>query len=88
MIINDRKDLDYNQQYYNIHRNQQIFITAYDIYNTISNIIYGDYYINIKKKTNSHDSPKSPKGISLFDKINGKKRHPKNYSEMSTKYCI
>ena len=39
IIINDRKNLDYNQQYYNIHKNQQTFITGYDIYNTIANII-------------------------------------------------
>ena len=44
MIINDRKNIDYNQQYFNIHENQQTFKTAYDIYNTISNIAYGDNY--------------------------------------------
>ena len=35
IIVNDRKNIDYNQQYFNIHKNQQAFITAYDIYNTI-----------------------------------------------------
>ena len=88
MIINDRKNLDYYQQYFNIHKNQQTFITAYDIYNTISNILYGDYYINIKEKTNDKDTPKSPRGKSLFEEINPKGRKPKNYPYMSRKFCI
>ena len=76
MIINDRKNINYEQQYFNIHENQQAFITAFDIYNTIGNIIYGDNYINIPNKTNSHDSPKSPLGKSLFETINKKVRKP------------
>ena len=31
IIVNDRKNIDYNQQYFNIQKNQQAFITAYDI---------------------------------------------------------
>ena len=88
MIINDRKNLDYNQQYFNIHKNQQTFITGYDIYNTIANIIYGDDYIKIPYKKNTHDTPKSKNGKSLFDAIDPKIRNPKKYRHMSTKYCI
>ena len=88
MIVNDRKNVDYNQQYFNIHENQQTFITGYDIYNTISNIIYGDHYINIKNKEDSHDTPKSPLGKSLFDQINQRERSPKNYENMDTNVCI
>ena len=44
IIINDRKNIDYSKQYFYIQENQQTFITAYDIYNTISNLIYGDNY--------------------------------------------
>ena len=88
MIINDNKKKDYNQQYFNIHENQQTFITAYDIYNTIANIIYGDNYIDIQNKTDDHDFPKSPKGISLFEKINQKERNPRNYTFMRTDICI
>ena len=88
MIVNDRKNVDYNQQYFNIHENQQTFITGYDIYNTISNIIYGDHYINIKNKEDSHDTPKSPLGKSLFEQINQKERSPKNYENMDTSVCI
>ncbi len=88
MIINDRKNMDYYQQYSNIHENQQTLITGYDIYNTIGNLIYGDNYTNIENKTISHDTPKSPFGQSLFDKINAKERNPKNFSGMEKKFCI
>ena len=88
IIINDRKNVDYNRQYFNIHENQQTFITAYDIYNTISNLIYGDNYVNIENKNKNHDTPKSPKGKSLFEKINAKERKPKKYREMDTHICI
>ena len=88
MIINDRKNIDYNQQYFNIHENQQTFITGYDIYNTIANIIYGDNYINIPNKENTHDTPKSPIGQSLFEKIDQKERNPNKYSNMVTSICI
>ena len=87
IIINDRKNVDYNKQYFNIHENQQTFITAYDIYNTISNIIYGDNYANIKNKNNNTDTPKSPNGASLLEKINAKERKPEKYQEMATFAC-
>ena len=88
IIINDRKNIDYNQQYFNIHENQQTFITAHDIYNTINHLAYGDNYINIENKTNLHDTPKSPIGKSLFEKINAKERKPKIYKSMQTNVCI
>ena len=91
IIINDRKNLSYEEQYKFIQENQQNFITAFDIYNTIGNIIYGDKYANIPNKTLYEDSPKSKLGISLFNKINKKERFPKkytNYSEMNTEICI
>ena len=87
IIVNDRKNLNYNQQYSNIKENQQIFITAYDIYNTIGNIIYGDNYINIKNKDDHHDTPKSQRGKSLFDIINPRERKPNLYMYMSRKFC-
>ena len=88
IIINDRKNIDYNQQYFNIQKNQQTFITGYDFYNTINHIIYGDNYINIKNKTNDHDTPKSPNGKSLFENINQKERNPDNYENMKLKVCL
>ena len=88
IIINDRKNVDYNQQYFNIQQNQQTFVTAFDIYNTISNLIYGDSYINIKYKKKHSDTPKSPKGQSLFEKINQKERRPQNYDNMAINVCV
>ena len=87
IIINDRENVNYDKQYFYIHENQQTFISAYDIYNTISNIIYGDNYTNIKNKNNNHDTPKSPYGKSLFEKINAKERKPKRYHKMVTYVC-
>ena len=87
IICNDRKNVDYYQQYFNIHQNQQTLVTAYDIYNTIGNIPFGDNYTNIPNKDDNHDTPRSPKGKSLFEKINQKERSPKMYPKMSTYSC-
>ena len=91
IIINDRKNVSYDKQYKYIQENQQTFITAFDIYNTIGNLIYGDKYANIPNKTFSKDSYKTNLGISLFNKINSKERFPKkylNYSSISTSVCL
>ena len=89
ILVNDRKNVTYQQQYKNIHENQQTFITGFDIYNTIANLIYGDKYESIKNKTNYYfDRPKAQKGISLFMKINQKIRSPSNYTLMEKNVCI
>ena len=88
IIIHDRKNINYNEQYYNIQKNQQTLITGYDIYNTISHIIYGDNYSKILPKNNLYDTPKSGNGKSLFERINQKERHPKNYRKMALNVCI
>ena len=80
IIINDCKNKTYEEQYEFIHKNQQTLITAYDIYNTIGHLIYGDKYHLINNKTRSKDSPKSPLGISLFYEINQKSRNPISYN--------
>ena len=87
IICNDRKNISYNNQYSFILKNQQILITAYDIYNTIANIIYGDNYELILNKTGKKDTPKSALGQSLFNYINSKKRNPKNYKKMVLNIC-
>ena len=87
MIINDRRNINYNKQYGYLYENQQSFITAYDIYNTLGNIIYGDNYVYIKNKTNNIDTPKSSKGISLFNKIDSKIRAPNKYYRMINSVC-
>jgi hypothetical protein len=92
IICNDRKNISYNQQYQYIHKNQQILITGYDIYNTLGNLLYGDDYEYIKNKTNLQDTPKSKYGISLFKKIKSKDRKPKKYNDninkMKLNICI
>ena len=50
IIINDRKNITYNEQYKYIHKNQQTLITGYDIYNTLIHIIYGEKYYSLKTK--------------------------------------
>ena len=80
IIANDRKNISYSNQYHNIYKNQQILITAYDIYNTFSNLLYGDKYELIPNKTTNPNSPKSQYGISLFNEINSKNRYPGKYN--------
>ena len=87
LIINDRKNISYNMQYFNLHENQQAFITAFDIYNTINHLLYGDSYINIKNKTNEFDTPKSPFGQSLFLKIGRNQRTLFNYEHIQFMLC-
>ena len=88
LICNDRKNISYEEQYMNINKNQQILITGYDIYNTIGNLVFGDKYYLIKNKTEEIETPKTKLGISLFNKINGMQRSPKNYLNMTNKICI
>ena len=88
VIINDRKNVSYHEQYYYIQQNQQTFITAYDIYNTFNHLLYGNSYENILNLTDENPTPKSPLGISLFDKIEQKFRKSKNYEFMSHNICI
>ena len=92
IIINDRKNISYEHQYKYINENQQTFITAFDIYNTIGNLIYGDDYINIPNKTLEQNTIKSPLGISLFNKINQKERYAnsnkyRDYSGICISVC-
>jgi hypothetical protein len=87
-IFNDRKNISYHEQYSYIQENQQIFITAYDIYNTINHLLYGDNYKYISNLTDEIPTPKSSLGISLLDKIDGKSRKAKNYEFMKHNICI
>jgi hypothetical protein len=82
------KNISYEEQYFSIQENQQTFITAYDIYNTINHLLYGDRYKYIKNLTGENPTPKSSLGISLFDKIEQKSRNPKNYESMRRYVCI
>ena len=82
VIINDRKNISYEEQYKYMNENQQTFISSYDIYNTIGNLIFGDKYKVIKNKTDDKDTPKSQYGKSLFDKIDQKIRTPNFYNSI------
>jgi len=83
ILINDRKNISYEEQYKHIQENQQNFITSYDIYNTLGNVIYGNQYKNIKYISNKNNTCKSIHGISLFDKIDSKKRNPKKFQKLA-----
>ena len=83
IICNDRKNISYQEQYKNIKNNQQILITAYDIYNTIGNILFGDYYRLVQNKTKFIDTPKSMFGKSLFNYIDSKNRYPSYYVKLN-----
>ena len=88
ILVNDRKNTTYNQQYLYMQKNQQTFITAYDIYNTINNLLYGDNYTNIQNLTDEEGTPKSSLGKSLLEKIDPKYRTPKNYEYMDDHVCV
>ena len=83
LLINDKKNKNYESQYYDLYNNQQTFITGFDIYDTIIFLIYGDKY-----GTNVTENIISKSGKNLFTKINPKKRNPKNYKLMDTNICI
>ena len=89
IMVNDRKNISYDEQYKYIYRNQQAFITAYDIFNTMGNIIYGDNYKHIKYKTSLFfDTPKTKKGTSLFMEIDAKLRNPLKYEKIALTACV
>ena len=88
IICNDRKNISYDNQYKNINRNQQILITGYDVYNTISNLVFGDKYYLVKNKTEENETPKTQLGNSLFSRIDPLKRIPKNYENMTNYICV
>ena len=79
LLINDRKNVTYEEQYKYIFENQQTFITAFDIYNTLGNLIYGKKYDVIDNSTQKKTTCKSAYGKSLFYKINSKQRYPMRY---------
>ena len=93
LIINDRKNITYEEQYKYIYENQQSFIISFDIYNTLGNLLYGNKYYTIENNTQTRITCKSPFGKSLFDKINSKERNPMKYKYLGTfgisnKTCI
>ena len=82
LLVPDMKNLTYEQQYLNIYKNQQNFITSFDIYYTIRNIIYGNNYKKGILNGNISD------GESLFNYINPKERLCSKYKKMLICKCI
>ena len=91
-IISDQKGKTYEEQYKNIHENQQKFVTTYDIYHSLRHIIYGyDIPINKKKIEEKEDIFNSKKhflGTSLFNYIDPSERICKNYIDITQCICI
>ena len=79
IIVNDRKNVTYEEQYKFIHENQQVLINAFDIYNSLGNLLYGNKYYKIQIKSKKKNSCKSKYGRSLFEKMNPKIRYSKKF---------
>ena len=81
LIIPDKKNVSYTEQYSEILKNQQTFITPFDIYYTIRQIIYGDKYKqNLLREQNNE-------GESLFNYINPKERNCTRYKHIYLCQC-
>ena len=90
-IISDKKGKNYEEQYENIYKNQQNFITTYDVYHSLKHIIYGnDIPItieNIEKEGKIFDSNTDFLGTSLFNYINQSERYCANYIDIYDCIC-
>ena len=90
-VLSDRKDMDYEEQYGNINKNQQTFITTYDIYHTFKDILYRkDNPVNVKniEKKGEKFNPKTHfLGTSLFRSIDPSERFCSNYIDIGDCIC-
>ena len=77
----DNPNLSYEEQYSEIKKNQQTFITPFDIYYTIRFIIYKEDYKNLPLNGDKDD------GECLFKYINPKTRMCSKYHSMSKGNC-
>ena len=90
-ILADKKNKTYEEQYSNIYKNQQTFVTTYDIYHTFKDILYGkDDSIsikNIEKKGEKFNPKKHFLGTSLLRSIDPKERFCDNYIDIGDCIC-
>ena len=90
-ILSDNKTMSYEEQYGNIYKNQQNFITTYDIYHTLKDILYRDdksiSIKNINQKGEKFNPKKHFLGTSLFRYIDPKDRICSNYIDISDCIC-
>ena len=81
LIVPDKKNITYEQQYSEILKNQQNLITPFDIYYTLRYIIYDKNYKKPPLNGNKND------GEDLFKYINPKERICKKYDQMGKLTC-
>ena len=81
LLVPDLQNLTYEQQYSEIRKNQQNFITAFDIYYTLRYIIYGENYKMPPLNGNKND------GENLFKYINPKERTCSKYKQILHCQC-
>ena len=90
-ILSDNKKKTYEEQYGNIYQNQQTFITTYDIYHTLKDILYRkDEEITIKgleEKGEKFEYKKHYLGTSLFRYIDPLERKCSNYIDIDECIC-
>ena len=84
LIVPDKRNITYEQQYSEIIKNQQNLVTPFDIFYTLRYILYGENYKAYPLNGNKGD------GEYLFKYINPKERKCKKYKQMheSTCQCI
>ena len=70
------KNKNINNYIENLYNNQQVFLTPYDIYDTMIHIIYGQNTEKVKKSFSADN-----KGNSVFNAINEEERICKKYDE-------
>jgi len=91
IILSDKKDKSYEEQYQNIYKNQQTFITTYDVYHTLKHIINGDdipiTINNIENNGEIFEPQKHFLGASLFNYINPSERYCSNYIDINNCIC-
>ena len=90
-ILSDKKNMTYEEQYFNIYKNQQNFVTTYDIYHSFKDIIYNkDIPVtkkDIEKKGEKFDPKKHFLGSSLFRYIDPTERLCSNYIDIGDCIC-
>ena len=89
-ILADKPWMNYEQQFENINKNQQTFVTPYDIYHTLKHIINGeDESIDIKniEKNEKFNPKKHTLGTSLLNKIDPSERYCANYVDIEECIC-
>lgn len=81
LIVPDKKNITYAQQYSEIIKNQQTLVTPFDIFYTLRYIIYDEDYKKLPLNGNYND------GENLFKNINPKERTCKKYQQMDKLTC-